>query len=49
MYRLEKCPGNPSYIEKNGKKIKVCTNCTFPHDPDNYEKIMEILKRENDT
>ncbi len=44
MYRLERCPGKPEYFEKNGKKIKVCTGCTFPHQPENYEKIMEVLK-----
>lgn len=45
MYRLEKCPGNPYYIDKNGKALKVCTNCTFPHEPENYDAIMEILKQ----
>lgn len=44
MYLRENCPGNPSYIEKNGKKIKDCTNCTFPHRPENYDKIMQVLK-----
>lgn len=46
MYRLENCPGNPSYIERGDKKIKDCTNCTFPHVPDNYDKIMEVLRKE---
>lgn len=46
MYRLENCPGNPSYIEREDKKIKDCTNCTFPHVPDNYDKIMEVLRKE---
>ncbi len=44
LYRLENCPGNPKYKEKDGKKIKVCTDCTFPHRSENYEKINEILK-----
>lgn len=43
MYRLEKCPGNPSYIEKSGKRIKNCTDCTFPHKAENYDKIMKCL------
>ncbi len=35
MYQLPACPGNPSYMEKEWKKtIKVCTNCTFPHQPE---------------
>lgn len=44
MYHLTDCPGSPSYKDKGDHKIKVCTDCTFPHDPDHYEKIMEILK-----
>ena len=28
---------------KNGKKIKECTNCTFPHKAENYETIMKFL------
>ena len=45
MYMLEKCPGKPEYWERDGKKIKVCSNCTFPHQPENYDIIMEILKK----
>jgi len=44
MYWKDDCPGNPQYIEKNGKKLKVCTDCTFPHQPQHYETILEILK-----
>ncbi|MBD5451840.1 MAG: metal-binding protein [Lachnospiraceae bacterium] len=44
MYLREDCLGAPQYLEKNGKKIKDCTNCTFPHLPQNYEKIIEFLK-----
>ncbi len=36
--------GNPVYIEKDGKKIKDCKNCTFPHQPDNYNLIIQKLK-----
>ncbi len=43
LYHL-KCPGAPEYKEKNGKMLKVCTNCNFPHKPENYDKIMDILK-----
>ena len=45
MYWKDDCPGNPQYIEKNGKPLKVCTNCTFPHQPQNYEAIIERLKQ----
>ena len=44
MYHKENCPGNPRYIEKGDRKIKVCTDCTFPHRPENYDKIIGILK-----
>ena len=46
MYRLEHCPGNPRYFAKNGRRIKDCSGCTFPHDPEHYDTIMQIL-REN--
>ena len=48
MYRMEHCPGNPRYFEKNGRRIKDCSGCTFPHDPEHYDTIMQIL-RENQT
>ena len=44
MYHIKDCPGNPQFVEKKGKNIKVCTNCTFPHQPENYDRIIEILK-----
>ena len=44
MYPIKECPGNPQFVEKKGKIIKVCTNCTFPHQPENYDRIIEILK-----
>ena len=44
MYGMEDCPGNPEYIQKNGRTIKVCTNCSFPHRPENYEVVIEKLK-----
>lgn len=45
LYYREDCPGRPEYKEKNGKKIKICTNCTFPHDSEHYDIIMELLKK----
>ena len=44
LYRMEKCPGNPEFIQKGDKTIKSCINCTFPHQKENYDKINEILK-----
>lgn len=45
FYGRENCPGNPKYKEKNDKRIKVCTDCTFVHQPENYEVILELLKK----
>ena len=41
LYALgEECGGNTTYLE-NG--VKDCSNCTFPHNKDNYNRIMEKL------
>ncbi|MCM1039863.1 MAG: cysteine-rich small domain-containing protein [Ruminococcus sp.] len=45
LYMKEHCPGAPEYLEREGGRLKVCTNCTFPHQPENYDKIMQILKQ----
>ncbi len=42
LYAKENCPGNYIMIESNGKMIKDCSNCLFPHLPENYEKIINI-------
>ncbi|SFQ45550.1 glycerate dehydrogenase [Lachnospiraceae bacterium XBB1006] len=46
MYRFEHCLGSPNYIERNGKRIKDCTHCTYPHEASHYDAIMNKL-REN--
>ena len=43
LYHLKNCPGSWKVIELNGRKIKECTDCTFPHKPENYERIIRIL------
>ena len=43
LYAMNPCPGNCTYLEYNGKRIKECTNCTFPHEPENYDLMMELL------
>ena len=43
LYSLEHCPGQNVYAEINGKMVKICTDCTFPHQPENYDKIIKIL------
>ena len=44
MYTYKDCLGNPTYKESKGKIIKVCTKCSFPHDPDHYDAIMQFLR-----
>ena len=44
LYDRGKCPGNYILTEVNGKTIKDCSNCLFPHKPENYEKIIDIIK-----
>ena len=34
------CGGNFTYTEKG---IKNCTNCMFPHERENYEKVIQKL------
>lgn len=46
LYHLENCLGTPTFKEKQGKMIKVCTNCTFPHVPEHYDDMINKL-REN--
>ena len=43
LYALPRCPGTPRMMESGGKTIRDCSNCTFPHRPENYEKIIACL------
>ncbi len=45
FYLYENCPGNPVFKEKEGRATKVCTQCTFPHKPENYDRILELLRK----
>ena len=44
LYSRQACPGNYELINKGSKVIKNCMNCRFPHEAENYEIIMNILK-----
>lgn len=45
MNSYEDCLGNPRYITKeDGRIIKDCSGCSFPHNPDNYDAVIEFLK-----
>ncbi|MEE1077441.1 MAG: GNAT family N-acetyltransferase [Agathobacter sp.] len=45
LYGEEKCIGNPKYINEDGKRRKDCSECAFPHRPENYDKIVEWLSK----
>ena len=35
-------------IEKNGKSIKSCMDCVFPHVAENYDRVMELLRKKTE-
>ena len=41
LYLKEDCPGNYKMIEAGGKQTKDCSDCLFPHRPENYSKVIE--------
>lgn len=43
LYNIPNCPGNYKMIESKGNIIKSCMDCTFPHKPENYDKVNAIL------
>ena len=45
LYALPVCPGTPSYIQSEGRLIRDCTACTFPHKAENYDKIIACLSK----
>lgn len=44
LYLRKNSRGNPTYMEKDGRMLKVCTNCTFLHQPENYDVVIQMLK-----
>lgn len=44
LYERAHCPGSPEYLMRDGKRMKSCMNCTFPHQPENYDIIMQFLR-----
>ena len=46
LNHLKVCPGSPRWIErKDGQRIKDCSGCSFPHRPENYDVVIEWLKK----
>ena len=46
FFIAEKCPGKPEFVAVEGGVIKDCSNCTFPHKPENYDAIIDWLSRQ---
>ncbi|MCR4738802.1 MAG: cysteine-rich small domain-containing protein [Lachnospiraceae bacterium] len=38
------CPGDYRMTEKNGRMVKSCKQCVFPHKAENYDLLMSILR-----
>ena len=37
------CPGDPVMLQVNGKDLKDCSDCEFPHRADSYDDIIRCL------
>ncbi|MCD8124070.1 MAG: cysteine-rich small domain-containing protein [Lachnospiraceae bacterium] len=46
FYLRTQCPGKPTFVETEKGIVKDCTGCCFPHRPENYEVILEWLRRQ---
>ncbi len=46
LYFMEECPGDAKYIEKDGRCIRDCSDCTFPHCAENYDVVIELLREQ---
>ncbi len=45
MNYYDDCLGNPEFFTlENGIRVKDCSHCLFPHNPDHYDAIMEFLQ-----
>ena len=45
LYHMEPCPGRAEYIEQNGNRVKDCSTCTFPHEKENYDVVVQCLSK----
>ena len=45
LYHMDNCPGNPAYKVRNERTVKICSACTFPHRAENYERIIELIRK----
>ncbi|MQN00884.1 MAG: metal-binding protein [Lachnospiraceae bacterium] len=46
LYFLSSCPGNFTWVtSKDGRKIKSCMDCSWPHKAESYGEIVKILTK----
>ncbi len=43
LYHMD-CPGNFIMKETESGVIKSCVHCVFPHVPENYDKVIALLR-----
>lgn len=43
LYFIAQCGGNFKIIKNGQTKIKDCSNCIYPHYPNNYQEIIDKL------
>ncbi|MBD9008992.1 MAG: metal-binding protein [Clostridiales bacterium] len=46
LYNIPDCGGSCTYITSHdGRRIKDCTDCLFPHRIENYDAVIKKLNR----
>lgn len=43
LVHMKNCPGEPKEINVHGNVIRDCSECNYPHIPENYDKIIKLL------
>jgi len=48
LYALgEKCGGIFTWVEHEDIKLKICTDCYLPHQPEYYDTVINNLNEDN--
>ncbi len=45
FYSWQSCPGSPEYRDKQGRRVKNCSGCVFPHRAEHYPLVVERLRQ----
>lgn len=46
FYLQDSCPGTPAVItHEDGTVIRDCSDCVWPHRPENYSEIIKLLSK----